>query len=295
MNIGAGMAMDVLEHDGGNGLVGRGDVSPWRWWAFRVAVALPLLALVVPLWKINAGIVTAWLPSSIIDPFHAPQLARDGIDFGTFSMHRVHYLTLAVSHIAVIVALSLQLRRPRAFAAPMWQAAVGLLLSLATWPLVDTSAIPGFVPVLLGLVVLAALLHPTSPLTRLPRPVDRPMVVLWALLAVPLALYTWGQERLQVTGVPGDAHWHGLHYNFMGEFGLQLLAAALIATTALSGWRVSAWIGSAMAALVGIGFIVHPTQASSRGLGWGLAMVGWAAAWAVAAERRARAAADSED
>lgn len=287
------MATSVVDHGGAGGVVGRGEVPSGRWWAFRVAVALPLLVLVVPLWKINAGVVTVWLPSSIADPFHATQLARDGIEFGTFSMHRVHYLTLAVSHIAVIVALSLQLRRPRAFAAPMWQAAVGLLLSLATWPFVDTSAIPGVVPVLLGLVILAALLHPDAPLTRLPQPVDRPMVVLWVLLAGPLALYTWGQERLQVTGVPGDAHWHGLHYNFMGEFGLQLLAVGLIATTALSGWRVSAWIGGAMAALVGIGFIVHPGQVSSRGFGWGVAMVGWAAVWAVAAERRARATADS--
>lgn len=231
--------------------------------------------------------IAAWLPAEVADKLLASQLARDGIATSPFDIHRVHYLGLAAAHLGVIAALTLQLRRPRAFEAPMWQASVGLALSLATWPLVDSSAIPPFVPVVLLGVLAAGVLHPSMPLLRIPRPGDPLMALVAAAVGIPMLVFGLGQLRIQMAaGAAGDPHWEALHYNFMAEYTIQLTVAARAGASRMRGWRWSVGIAAAMAALVGIGFTVHPHQASSRGPVWGMLLVGWALLWVALGRRR---------
>lgn len=264
------------------------DGSVARRWAFRVAVGLPLFVLVVGAWQVNVVPVAAWLPAEVADDLLASQLARDGIPASGFHLHRVHYLALAAAHLALIAALILQLRRPIAHEAPMWQASAGLAVTMLTWLLVDTSSIPPFVPVILVAAIVAGLLHPTAPLRRLPRHVDRSMLLAGAALAVPLLVYGFGQLRIQMAGGSGDPHWVALHYNFMAEYAIQLTVAVWAGASAMRGWQWSVWIAAGMAALLGAGFVVHADLSSSRGPVWGLLLVGWALLWVALGIRRRR-------
>jgi hypothetical protein len=259
-----------------------------RRWGFRVAVVLPLFVLVVGAWQVNVVPVAAWLPAGAADGLFASQLARDGIASSGFDIHRVHYLALAAAHFAVITALILQLRRPRDHEAPMWQASVGLALAMATWPFVDTSSIPPFVPVVLVSVIVAGVLHPSAPLLRFPRNADRTMLLAAAALAVPLLLFGFGQIQIQMAGGAGDPHWVALHYNFMTEYALQLTVAAWAGASAMRGWQWSVGIAAGMAALVGVGFTFHANLSSSGGPLWGLLLVGWALLWIGLGVRRHR-------
>jgi uncharacterized membrane protein YhaH (DUF805 family) len=172
----------------------------------------------------------------------------------------------------------------------MWQAsgsiAVSIVLLLLIRPPLET--VPTFVYVVLVMVVLLGFIHPGSALLQVPRPHDRPMTLLWLLAAVPALIYSFDQIGLQTSGVAADPHWANLHYQMVAEYGIHLTLVALLGATALGGWRITAWWAASMAALMGAAFIVYPNATSSGGAGWGVLLVAWAIAYAIATERRAR-------
>ena len=259
--------------------------------AFYAATAVPLLSLGVLFWKVNLFWIFAWLPGDFLEGLYASQLEFDHV-VGPFVPHIIHYLALSVSHLMVLAGLALQLTRPRTNVAAAWQGAGGLFLSVLTLPFVLVSVGPSHVPppilVVIALVVAAGLLHPANPVRKLPRPADQIMTGLWAIAAIPALLLTITQIRLELSGVPADPHWQGLHYNFMAEFGLHVVLAGLLGASALSGWRYSAWTASFMVALLGMGFMVYPDLPGSQGAGWGVAMIGWAVLYLAAGEMRHR-------
>jgi hypothetical protein len=132
----------------------------------------------------------------------------------------------------------------------------------------------------------AALLHPGNPVRKPPKPADPLMTGLWAIAAIPAALLTIAQVRLELNGVAADPHWQGLHYNWMAEYGVHIVLVGPLGASALSGWRYSAWSASFMVALLGVRFIVYPDLTGSQGTGWGVAMIIWAVLSFTAGELR---------
>lgn len=259
--------------------------------AFYGVIGLLLLGAGVAFWKVNLFWILAWLPEDVLERLYASQLEFDMVP-GSFAPHIVHYLALSASHVMVLLGLAVQLRRPWTKVAPIWQAAGSLFVSVITLPFVLVSVGPSQIPppvlAVIALAIAAGLLHPGNPLRNPPKPVDRLMSGLWAIAAIPAVLLTVSQIQLELRGSPADPHWVGLHYNFMAEFGLHVVLVGLLGASALSGWRVSAWSVSFMVAVLGIGYVAYPDLPGSNGPGWGLAMIGWAGLFIVAAEVRNR-------
>jgi hypothetical protein len=215
--------------------------------AFYAVIVLLVASLGGLFWKVNLLWLFAWLPEDSLERLYASQLQFDRVG-GPFAPHVVHYLALSASHVMVLFGLALQLRRPWAKVAPIWQAAGGLVLSILTLPLVLVSVGPSQIPPAILLIMLlvftAALLHPGNPVRKRPTPADPLMTGLWGIAVIPAALLTTAQIRLELNGVAADPHWQGLHSNFMAEYGLHILLVGLLGASALSGWRYSAWSAS---------------------------------------------------
>ena len=112
------------------------------------------------------------------------------------------------------------------------------------------------------------------------------MAALWGSAVVPVTFLLTTQMRLQMTGMPADPHWQGLHYNFMAEYALILILVLGLGASSLPGRRYSVWTGGFLLALLGTGFLAYPDQTSSQGVFWGLIMIGFSAAWIVLGEKR---------
>lgn len=112
------------------------------------------------------------------------------------------------------------------------------------------------------------------------------MAVLAIVAAIPMVMLIVSEVGHQASGVEADAHWQGLHYSFMGEYGLVLILVLALGASGLPGWRYSVWTGAFLAALMGFGFIFFPDMTSSRGVAWGIAMFTFGVVWLILGERR---------
>lgn len=252
---------------------------------FYALTAFLTVGLVTRFWKVNLFPILVWFPDDFVNASYA-------YDVEMMSIHRIHELALALSHLLITFGVAIQLWKPTRRIAPMWQAsgsmAISVLLLLVVRPPLE--GVGAFVYVVLGLVVLLGFLHPATALSPLPRPHDRPMTLLWLAAAVPLLIYSLDQIGLQLSGVAADPHWAHSHYQMVGEYGMHLILAGLLGAGVLTGWRITAWWAVSLAAIMGAAFIAYPSAPSSRGVGWGLGLLTWAVAYAIATERRARAA-----
>lgn len=246
--------------------------------AFYVVLGLLVLALAIQWWVVLTPALV-WLPDDFVNDFFSSRV-------DDFAVHRIHRLALALSHVTVLVGLAMQFRRPETKEAPMWQASaffvVAVVLNLIIGP--TSEQVPPPLWIIFGVGILAGVLHPTSPLLRIPRPVDQRLLALTAVVAVPLLFYVADQVGLQSTGVEADPHWAGSHYQFAGEFGIHLILLGFVSSTAFTGRRVTAWMAGLSALLMGIASAVFSDQASSLGLVWGAALAAWGLAFIITSE-----------
>ena len=233
--------------------------------------------------------ILAWLPDEFLNEFYASQLEFDHITEGAFTPHVVHYLAISATHWSFLIGLASQLRDPLSKIAPMWQVTAGVGLVTLTYPFADISRIPPPVFVIIGLALAAGLLHPAKIFHRRPTPWNPKLSIVALLAAVPTLLLIVDQLGLQSSGVETDTHWQGLHYNFMAEYGIVLLLVLALGASSLPGWRFSMWTGAFLTTLMGLGFVVYPDIASSQGLFWGVAAIGFGIAWLLVGENRHRA------
>ncbi|HSJ36163.1 MAG TPA: hypothetical protein VLB85_14020 [Acidimicrobiia bacterium] len=237
--------------------------------AFYVLTGLLVLALTIQWWVVLTPALV-WLPDGFVNDFFSPRV-------DDFAIHRIHRLALALSHVVVLFGLASQFRRPEAQEAPMWQASgffgAAILLNLVIGP--TSEQVPPPLWIIFGLGVVAGVLHPTSPLRRVPRPTDRRLLALAAVVALPVAFYVLDQVGAQISGIEADPHWAGSHYQFAGEFGVHLILLGLVSSTAFTGKRVTAWMAGLSALLMGGASVVFPDQTSSLGIGWGTALAVW--------------------
>lgn len=237
--------------------------------AFKLVVSLLVLALVIQWWVVLTPALV-WFPDGFVDDFFSSRV-------DAFAIHRIHRLALALSHVVLLIGLVIQFRRAEAKEAPIWQAsaffASAIVLNLIIGP--TSEQVPPPLWIIFGLGALTGVLHPTSPLLRVPRPTDRRLLALTAVVAVPMVFYVLDQVGLQISGADADPHWAGSHYQFAGEFGIHLVLLGLVSSTAFTGRRVTAWMAGLSALLMGAASVVFPDQTSSLGIVWGAALVAW--------------------
>lgn len=248
---------------------------------FKVVVGLLVLGLAIQWWVVVTPALI-WLPDGFVNDFFASRV-------DDFAIHRIHRLALALSHVTVLIGLVLQFRRPERNEAPMWQASAffgaAVVLNLIIGP--TSEQVPPPIWIIFGLGILAGVLHPTSPLLRLPRPADLRLLALVAVLVVPMLVYVIDQVGLQVSGVQADPHWAGSHYQFAGEFGVHLIFLGLVSSTEFTGRRVTAWMAGLSALWIGVASVVFPNQVSSLGIVWGAALAAWGLLFIAASMDRA--------
>ena len=260
--------------------------SGWRRTAFYAIITVLLAGVGITFWKVNLFPVLAWFPDEFLNEFYASQLEFDHITHGEFAPHKIHYLAIASTHWSFMIGLILQFREPASKVAPMWQVTAGIAIVTLTYPFIDIGRVPPPVFAIIGLALVAGWLHPGNLFRRPPGPWRPTMAVLAIVAAIPTVMLIVSEVGHQAAGVETDAHWQGLHYSFMGEYGLVLILVLALGASALPGWRYSVWTGAFQAALMGFGFISFPDMTSSRGVAWGIAMFTFGAVWLILGERR---------
>lgn len=237
-----------------------------RTYAFYLVI-LTILAL--------GGLFTAEVVSFLVFGFTAEGGTLLGI-------HRLHLMAIGAFIATFLVAIAIQLYRPRQRGAVML-AAVGLIvvngvLTIATAP---PDIVQEVVPFLV-LGVLATILHPSGrKLFTLGDEYSPLLLGLTVAAAIPLLAFTANQFSLQMGG---DVHAMDGHYAAMMANALGLIVLGAIASARMAGWRIVAWLTGLFAAYYGLLSVVFPAQASSVGMMWGAATIVWAVAFVAAAE-----------
>lgn len=262
------------------GTVAKPTIGKVRRIGFYVAVVLTVAAMAAypPL---LLGPVLGWLDESVIDSM----FAQEGL-----GAHRAHLVGGSLLFWLTIVAMISQFRRPETKAAP-------LLAAVAAWvvflPLELTHLVDPFSIVVTVLLVAVLALHPR----RWPEggfawcKGPRTIAVAGTLAA---AVYAYQQTTLQLGGFPEDPHVAASHYALMAVLAIGLAISALLGSTNVPGREISAWAAGIITAVLGVFFIGNPNQASSAGVGWGVAMVIWAVVYLWATTRSRRSITDSE-
>jgi hypothetical protein len=198
--------------------------------------------------------------------------------------HRVHDLTFGFIFGTAVVGLVAQLRRPS-------QNVAGQLMALIPWLglgldfVLTNNFTFAAAPILAAFTLLAAILHPTERDFFRSFSLSRVNWVLLAMIiiaAVPLLAFASTNIGLQRT-VTNDHAALG-HYGFMAAFSFTVIGVGLLASLRPDGWRLTAWAGGLLPALLGIASVVYPDVASSLSLVWSLAAIAWGVGFIAVAE-----------
>jgi hypothetical protein len=162
---------------------------------------------------------------------------------------------------------------------PQW--AIGVALAtLGTgiaYPLAGAAGLYFWPPVaiypIITVVVLAAIYFAVrgqmpwqKPASERPVP-SRAILLMTAILAVPLVIYSLDQAALQRGPeiIHGDlGHWAGAF-----AYGMKIIFLGLFASLKWPGWRVPAWGAAFSLFMLGLTSLLMPNQASSVGELWG--------------------------
>jgi len=202
--------------------------------------------------------------------------------------HRFHDVVFPLLLVVALLGLVVQFHRP----VDKFVGVLGFLTVVGLYT--GIAAIAGAIDegaLFLGLGILVAALHPAARTVLHPRrgaTLDRIVLGLVVVAAIPLAAYFVDQFLLQVTGSPADPHVAEMHYGAMATVAGSILVLAVLAALAPVGWRLAA-IGAGLLALVwGGASVVYPTLESSGGVLWGVLAILWAVAFVVAIEHAHR-------
>jgi hypothetical protein len=200
--------------------------------------------------------------------------------------HRVHDLTFGFIFLPAVVGILAQFRRPSKNVANQVMAlipSVGLLLTLV---LANNTRVLQPPWVIVGAAALIAMsLHPAGrgffrsfSFSR----VNWVMLALVIIAAFPLLVSASTNIGLQATIT--DDHAAAGHYGFMAAFGFSVIGIGLLASLRPDGWRLTAWVGGLLAALLGLTSLVYPDITSSLPTMWAIAALAWGVGFITAAE-----------
>lgn len=203
------------------------------------------------------------------------------VDIGPHRFHDLNFLAMVwLGLLGLLVQLFEPADRVNAAVVP-----VLVMGPLAIMALTTGSPI-AMLPVVftaLGFVVLA--LHPAGrsvlqlePVT----PVDRGLLGLVALAAIPLTVYAVTEFSRQYA--VADEHAAFVHYGAMALVSAMIVVFGLLATVRRRDWRFAAWAAGGLAVYLGASSFTFPSYASSAGPFWGGLAVAWGVGFVAAAE-----------
>jgi len=242
--------------------------------------------------------------------------------------HRVHLISFGWIFVLSFVALLAQVRRPETKVAQMYQVLIAIELLAVTTIIVDQSIDPIVIMFMILPPVLFAL-HPNR--TELLRPsiqVNKTLMALAVLAAIPLVFYASVQFRigLEATRIAGpifedlenrpnlsedeferelnaatrratdspekaEEAAHHFHWSAMGAFGLIIGALAYVSALRPNGWRLTAWSAGLSAILFGAASIANQGDASALNGYWSVLAIAWGIGFILVAEVTRRASA----
>lgn len=221
------------------------------------------------------ALMAVFLGDTLVFLFTAWTVSEPGI-------HHLHDLALVTMLWTVVVGLLVQLYKPERRVAGIQQA---LLVNVV---ITGANVLTGFFfpPALLlgGLLLAAFTLHPAGRdvlRVRTAGSVNRPLVGLVVLVAVPLAVFAADQYTLQSSG---DVHAQLGHYMDMITYSLLIVLLGLLASVKSVGWRIPLWSAAGLTGVLGVTFVLHPALASSVSPLWGGLAVLWAVGFVAAGE-----------
>jgi hypothetical protein len=209
-----------------------------------------------------------------------------GMSHFTEAHHRVHDLTFALLNGTAVAGMLAQLRAARKNVASQLMALIpfgALLLSVAMtnrWVLSPPWLLVG------ASTVFATMLHPAGdPLLSFQRTrVDRVMLSLVAVAAVPLLAFAWTNIGLQRAG-PTE---HGIlgHYGYMAAFSFTVIATGVLSGLRPDGWRLTTMVAGALPVILGFASVVLPDVEGTFGSTGGIAAMVWGTVFIAVAMRR---------
>jgi hypothetical protein len=233
-----------------------------------------------------------FLPDLVGGLVGPPAAAHAAQHFRSLS-HRIHDLTFSFLFGTAIVGLLAQLRTPSKNVAGQLMALipwVGLMLVIPLtnyWVPRGTAFQSVATAIFGGLTLSATMLHPAGchlfSSFRISR-VNRVMLVLVLIAAVPLLAFAYTNIGLQKTAASGNEHFDLGHYGFMAAFSFTGIGVGLLASIRPDGWRLTAWVAGLLPALVGVASLVYPDVDSSLGSVWALAAIAWGVVFVAVAE-----------
>jgi len=203
-------------------------------------------------------------------------------------IHQLHEIAGSAFFWSFIVAMIYTVIRPSRSISALRQA----LAVLAAFVLILLASLSGnlmgplvMMSLLFVLAVATAALHPVRhEVLRLSGRVQRWLLGLTAVAAVPLLPYALNQLQTQIGASPGDPHAEVGHWTIMSGYALAIVICGVLASLRSAGWRIPAWGAGGLAVLFGLASILMPAQASSVGATWGIGAVIWGALFVAAAE-----------
>ncbi len=274
----------------------RASLREWRWrhLAFSLVV-LVFLGMVgfIGMVLLQPGLIAGLLGQNMA--YHISQHFRS-LD------HRIHDFTFSLIFATSVVGMLAQLRKPR-------ENIAGQVIALIPWVVLAlVSALTNKwvfapLPILGGLTLLAAVLHPDGrdffrsfSVSRM----SRTLLVLVIIAAVPLLMFASTNIGLQTGainehgGATDGMETHNVevhqehvdrgHFGFMADFSFIVIGIGLLASLRPRGWRLAAWVAGFLPALLGFASLVYPDNSSSFVLAWSLAAIVWSVTFVAATE-----------
>lgn len=260
----------------------------------RIAFSVVVLAFVGFIvlsggWRPLADAVAVWF---------APAL---GLHDEFNPAHRIHFMAFPLLFWPLIVGLLMQLKSPEKQLAGQLMALLPFVALFTAFAITDFWEPATFMGVFGAVTLLTTLLHPSGrdllgsiSVSR----VNRVLLVLAIVAAVPLLAYVGTQVGLQTGAIEAGGHDHAGsghaetheehiefgHFMLMSAVGLFVIGLGLLSSLQQPGWWLPAWFAGILAAFLGLASVVFPAAASSGDLIWAVGAIAWGIAFIVAAE-----------
>lgn len=240
-------------------------------------------------WRVLADAVAAWFEPAV------------GLHEEFEPAHRIHFFALPLLFWPLIVGLLIQLKSPEKQLAGQLMALLPFVALFTAFAITDFWEPATFMGVFGAVTLLTTLLHPSGrellgsiSVSR----VNRVLLVLALVAAVPLLAYVGTQVGLQTGAIEASGHDHAGsghaevheehieagHFTLMTAVGLFVIGLGLLSSLQQPGWWLPAWFAGLLAAFLGLASVVFPDAASSGDLIWALGSIAWGIAFIVAAE-----------
>lgn len=241
-------------------------------------------------WRFLADALTAWFENGL------------GLHDEFEPAHRVHFLLAGAIFWPAVLGMLAQLRSPQRNIAGQLMALVPFVAIAIAVALTGVTEVLPIVLIFGSFVAVATVLHPAGlDLVRSLKPanVDRVLLVLLVIAAIPLLAFASTQIGLQTGAIDHPDHDHAAgaaheevheehvefgHFMLVTSFIFTVIGIGLVASLSQAGWWLPAWLTGLLAVHFGLASALFVDTSSSAGLLWGLLAIIWGVVFIAAAE-----------